>query len=111
MKFCQFVLSDWLKAPEFVPRSRQFLDKSYHPDRMVGANNLSVNTVTGIVLSSNNNIFKQQAPNHVVAVNAAVATCGIPFSPVRTVLDLPQPMLPEQSKWSLSIQYGYWMNF
>lgn len=79
---------EWLKAPEFVPRSRQFLDNSFHPDGMIFANNLLVNSINGTVLP--NNILSQQAQTHIVA--------GIPFSPVGTVLDLPQPIMSTQSK-------------
>ncbi|VDM91703.1 unnamed protein product [Litomosoides sigmodontis] len=79
---------EWLKAPEFVPRSRQFLDNSFRPDGMIFANNLLVNnSVNGAIMASN--ILSQQTQAHVVA--------GIPFSPVRTVLDLPQPIFSTQN--------------
>ncbi|VDM94223.1 unnamed protein product, partial [Onchocerca ochengi] len=78
---------EWLKAPEFVPRSRQILDESFRSDGMIFANNLPVNnSINGIILP--NNILRQQAQAHIVT--------GIPFSPVRTVLDLPQPILSAQ---------------
>ncbi|EFO15614.1 hypothetical protein LOAG_12895 [Loa loa] len=89
---------EWLKAPEFIPRSRQILDESFRPDGMIFANNMPVNnSINGVVLP--NNILRQQAQAHVVAATAAAAAAaaGIPFSPVRTVLDLPQPMMPAQN--------------
>uniref|UniRef100_A0A0R3RLL4 Protein muscleblind n=1 Tax=Elaeophora elaphi TaxID=1147741 RepID=A0A0R3RLL4_9BILA len=87
---------EWLKAPEFVPRSRQILDESFRPDEMIFANNLLMNnSINGVVLP--NNILRQQAQAHVVAATAAAAAAGIPFSPVRTVLDLPQPMMSTQN--------------
>uniref|UniRef100_A0A915PLV5 Uncharacterized protein n=1 Tax=Setaria digitata TaxID=48799 RepID=A0A915PLV5_9BILA len=87
---------EWLKAPEFIPRSKQILDESFLPDGMVLTNNFPVNNpINGVVLS--NNILRQQAQAHVVAATAAAAATRIPFSPVRTVLDLPQPIISTKS--------------
>ncbi|VDM09471.1 unnamed protein product [Wuchereria bancrofti] len=83
---------EWLKAPEFVPRSKQTLDESFHPDGMIFANNLPINNSTnGIILP--NHILRQQLQAHVLVATAA----GMPFSPVRTILDLPQPIISAQN--------------
>nr|CDP98325.1 Bm10483 [Brugia malayi] len=83
---------EWLKAPEFVPRSKQILDQSFHPDEMIFANNLPINnSINGIILR--NHILRQQPQAHVLAATAA----RMPFSPVRTILDLPQPIISAQN--------------
>lgn len=56
---------------------------------MIFPNNLPVNnSINDMILPDN--ILRQQPQASIVG--------GIPFSPVRTVLDLPQPMMPTQSK-------------
>ncbi|KAK6111502.1 hypothetical protein QQG55_43900 [Brugia pahangi] len=83
---------EWLKAPEFVPRSKQILDESFHHDEMIFANNLPINnSINGIILP--NHILRQQPQAHVLAATAT----RMPFSPVRTILDLPQPIISAQN--------------
>ncbi|VDM95342.1 unnamed protein product [Thelazia callipaeda] len=96
---------EWLKAPEFVPRSKQLFNESYFYNQKTMGNQFPAsNPVNQVILP--NTMTRQQIPipTHAQAQAAALAaTIPTQFSPAHTVIDLPQPVMPPQTIVPLSI--------